>query len=131
LDDGVLAVSVGEFDGFAGSLAEKIEFCPPCLSASNGPDIDNIWRMEREDSLDTFTAYNPADGEGFVDAAAFAGDYRAGKYLKALLVAFSDSAVYVHRVAYFEMRYILFQAFTFNGIQHLCFHWFISFYGLQ
>jgi hypothetical protein len=36
-------VSVSEFDGLSGSLAEKIEFCASGFTASNGLDIDDIW----------------------------------------------------------------------------------------
>ena len=39
----MLGVSVSEFDGLSGSLAEKIEFCASGFAASNGLDIDDIW----------------------------------------------------------------------------------------
>ncbi len=100
------AVSLCEPDGFAGSLAEVIKFCPPCFSASNGPDIDYIWRVKREYPFDALVIDNPPNCEVFVNAAAFAGDYGAGKYLRALFVAFFDTAVDIYNIAYFEVRYI-------------------------
>jgi len=98
-------VSVGEFDGLSGALAEVIQLCASCPSASDGPDIDDVGRMYREDSLDALVVYDSADGEGFVDAAAFAGYNGSGENLEALLVAFFDSAADVYGVAYFEMGY--------------------------
>jgi hypothetical protein len=73
--------------------------------------------MQGEDSFDALVIDNPPDGEGFVNSAAPAGDYGAGKYLGALFVAFSDAAVDVHNIAYFEVRCFFFQAFAFNRIQ--------------
>jgi hypothetical protein len=78
--------------------------------------------MNREDSFDALIGYDTPDGEGFVDSATFAGDDSAGEYLDALLVAFLDFTADVDRVAYFEMRYILLEAFAFNSIKQLCFH---------
>jgi len=113
----VFAVSVREPDGFACSLAEKIEFCAPYFSASDGPDIDDVGRMEGEDSLDALVAYYSADGECFVDSAALSGDYSAGKNLHALFVAFFDSAVDIDCIAYLEMWYIFPEALALNRIQ--------------
>jgi hypothetical protein len=82
--------------------------------------------VKGEDSLDALIAYDSADGEGFVDTSASACDYDAGEYLQTLFVAFPDSAVDVHGIAYFEVRYIFLKAFAFNSIQHLCFHSVVS-----
>ncbi len=110
------AVPVGESDGFTSSLAEVIQFCSPCFAASDGPDIENVWRMKREDSFDALVIDNPPDCEVFVNAAALAGDYCAGKYLRALFVAFSDTTVDIYNITYFEVRYIFLQTFAFNRI---------------
>jgi hypothetical protein len=83
--------------------------------------------MKREDSLDALIAYNPADGEGFVYAAASASDNGAGEYLNALLVTFFDFAADNNRIANFEMRYIFLETFALNSIQQLCFHAIFSF----
>jgi len=118
---------MSELDGLAGPLAEVIEFCASCFTASNRLDIHNIRRMKREDSLHTLVIYDSPHSEGFIDAATFAGDYYAGKYLNALFVAFYDSAPHIYRIAYFEMRYIFLEAFTFGSVQQFCFHRFISY----
>jgi len=39
----VFAVSMSESYGLSGSLAEEIEFCAPCFSASDWSDIDDVW----------------------------------------------------------------------------------------
>jgi len=83
--------------------------------------------MQGEDSLHAFIIYDSPDGEGLVDTAAFAGYYRAAKYLKTLSVAFFDSAVHIHRIAYFEMRNLFLKAFAFDSVQKLCFHQVFSF----
>jgi len=118
----VLAVALGQPDRLACSLTEEIQFCTPCLSASNRLDINNIRRMKREDSLYALVAYDAPHDEGFANPPALSGDYCTGKYLSPLLVAFFDSAVHIYHIAYFEMWYSLLQAFTFNCIQHFRFH---------
>jgi len=119
---GVFAVAVGQFDGLAGSLAEEIEFCASCLAASDRLDIDDVGRMKGEDTLDALIGDDSADGEGFADASASAGDYRTGKYLDAFFVAFSDSAAHIYGIAYLKMRYIFLQSFAFDSVEHLGFH---------
>ncbi len=78
--------------------------------------------MKRKDSFDALIINNPPDCEGFVNAAALAGDYGAGKYLRALFVAFFDAAVDIYNIAYFKVRYVFLQTFAFNRIQYFCFH---------
>ena len=82
--------------------------------------------MKREDSFDSLVIDNAPDREGFVNAAALAGDYSPGKYLGAFLVALFYTAVDIYNVAYFEVRYFFPQTFAFNRIQYFRFHWFIS-----
>ncbi len=78
--------------------------------------------MKREDSFDALVIDNPPNCEVFVNAAALAGDYGAGKYLRALFVAFSDAAADIYNIAYFKVRYIFLQTFAFNRIQYFGFH---------
>ena len=82
--------------------------------------------MKRKDSFDTLITDYASDCEGFVNAAAFAGDNGSGKYLSALFFAFFYTAVDVYNITYFEVRYFFLQTFAFNRIQYFCFHWFIS-----
>ena len=72
--------------------------------------------MNGEYSLYALVIYDSAHREGFVNPAASACDYRAGKYLDTLLVAFFDSAVHIDHIAYLEMRYILLEAFTISSL---------------
>ena len=59
--------------------------------------------MDREDALDTFAVGNAADGEGFVDPAAFAADHDPGENLDALFVAFLHPGVHADAVAHLEV----------------------------
>jgi hypothetical protein len=118
----VRAVAMRELDGLSGSLAEEIEFCPSCFSASNRLYVHNIRRMKREYSLYALVVDNSAYRESLVNPAAPAGDYCAGKDLNPLLVAFPDSAAYIYRIAYFKMRYVFLETFTFDSIQNFSFH---------
>jgi hypothetical protein len=123
----VIAVPLGQLDGFARSLAQVIQLRPSCLAASDRPYIQDVGRMQREDSLDALVIDDSPDREVFVDAPAFARDYRAGKHLRALFVALFDTAVNIHYIAYLEVRDIVLETFAFNSIQYFSFHWFFSY----
>jgi hypothetical protein len=110
----MLAVAVSQFDGFSGSLSEEVELCPSGLSASYCLNVDNVWRMQRENSLNTFVAKDAADGETLVHAATGSGNDCAGEQLNACFFAFGDPAMDVNGVAYLEIRNLLFEALTFN-----------------
>ena len=103
----MLAVSVSEADGLAGSLAKVIEFCASCFAAADRLDIDDVRRMQREDSLDALVIDDPPHSECFADAAASSGNYSAGEYLYTLFVAFLDAATDIYGIAYFKVRYLL------------------------
>jgi len=78
--------------------------------------------MKRENPFHTLVIYDSPHGKGLVNASALAGDYRAGKYLCALFVAFSDAAADIHNIASFKVRYVFLQTFAFNRIQYFGFH---------
>jgi hypothetical protein len=122
----MLAVALGESDGFSSALPEKIQFCSPCLTASHRPDIYDVRRMNREDSLYALSCDNPPYGEGLVNAASLSGNYRAGEYLDSFFIAFFNPAAYINHIAYFEIRHILLQALIFDCIQYFSFHRSIS-----
>ncbi len=111
-----------ELDGFSGAFAEEVEFCSSGLSASNRLYIDDIGRVKREDTLDTFAAYHPAYGEHFIDPTSLAGDYRAVKDLDTFLLAFFDLVVDVNDIADFEIRHVFFQALGFDSVEQFGFH---------
>jgi hypothetical protein len=114
--DGVVAVPLSELDGLTASVAQIIELGPPCFAASDRLDIEDVGRMQREDSLDALVGDDPPDGEVFVNAPAFTGNYRAGKYLRSLFVALFDSAVNLDDITYLEMRYLVFERLALNGV---------------
>jgi hypothetical protein len=112
----MVAVPLGESDGFAGSLAEEIKLGPAFLTASDRLNIQNVRRVQREDSLHAFVVDDSTDSKALVNTPAFPADHRPGKDLRAFLVALSDPAVNVYHVANLEMRNILLQTLAFNGI---------------
>lgn len=118
----MLAVPVGQLDGLAGPIAQIIELGPPLFTAADRLDIEDVGRMQREDTLDALVIDDPADREGCVDAPAFARDDRAGEYLRSLFVAFFDPAVNIDDVADLEMRDTGLETLAFNGIQYFSFH---------
>jgi hypothetical protein len=67
--------------------------------------------MKGEDSLDTLVIDDSADGEVFVDAAAFAGDDDAGENLNAFLVSFFYSAANIDGIPDLEMREVCLKTF--------------------
>jgi hypothetical protein len=114
--DGVFAVSLGELDCLAAPLAQVIKLGPPCFAASDWFDVDNVGRMQRKDSLDALVGDDPPDREVFVDAAAFAGDNRAGEYLRSLFVALSDPAVNLDDITYLEVRDFFLERLALDGV---------------
>jgi len=107
---------LGESDSLAGPLPEEIELGPAFLAAADRLNVQDVRRMQWENSLYAFVIDDSPDGEALVNAPSFPADDRPGKDLRALLVAFFDPAVNVHHVADLEMRNIILQTFAFNGI---------------
>ena len=122
----MVAVTLGEPDGFSGSLAQVIELCSSCLAASDGPYVEHVGRMKREDSLDALLPDHSAYGEGLVNSPAAACDDGAVEYLRADLVALFDSAADIDNIAYLKVRDVVLQALILNGIEYFSLHWYIS-----
>ncbi len=123
----MVAVPLSELDGLAGPTTQIIELGSPGLAASDRLDIENIGRVQREDSFDALVTGDSPDGEVFVYAPASAGNNRTGEYLRSLFVALFDTAVNIHYIAYLEVRDIVLETFAFNSIQYFSFHWFFSY----
>ena len=112
----MVAVPLSESDGLAASLTQIMQLGTPCFAASDRLDIENVGRMQREDSLDALVGDYSPDCEVFVNAPAFAGDYRAGKYLRAGFVALLDTAVDLDDITYLEMRDFALKTFALDGV---------------
>ena len=112
----MVAVPLFEPDGLAGPVTQIIELGSPGLAASNRLDIENVGRMQREDSLDAFVTDHSPDLEVFINAPAFAGNYRAGKYLRSLFLSLFDTAVNLDDITYLEVRDFLLETLAFNGV---------------
>ena len=105
-----------EPDGLAGPITKIIELGSPGLAASDWLDIEDIGRVQREDSFDSLVANHSPDREVFINAPAFAGNDRAGKYLCSLFLALFDTAVNLYNIAYLEVRDLTLKTLAFNGI---------------
>ncbi len=112
----MVAVPLGELDGLTGPASQIIELGSPGLAASDRLDIEDIGRMQREDSFDSLVTDNSPDGEVFVNAPAFAGDDRAGKYLRSLFVALFDTAMDLYDITYLEVGDLVLKTFALNGV---------------
>jgi hypothetical protein len=112
----VVAVSLGQSDGLAGPLPEEIEFGPAFFAAANRLNVQDVRRMQREDSFDAFVVDDSPDREALVNAPPFAGNDRPGEDLGSLLVALFDQAVHVYDVADLEVRDITLETLAFNRV---------------
>ena len=84
--------------GFAGAFAQIVQ-----LRAADGGgafdfDLRDVRGVERKHAFDAFAEGDAADGEGFVGAAAIAGDDGSSVHLDAFLVAFADFHVHADGV---------------------------------
>ena len=70
--------------------------------------------MKGEDTLDAFAIGNFADREGFVQAAAFAGNDDASEDLDTLFVTLDDSGVNFHGVADAKGCHVLLELLGFD-----------------
>jgi len=112
----VVAVPLFESDGLAGPVTQIIELGSPGLAASDRFDIEDIGRIQREDSFDTLVTDHSPDREVFINAPAFAGNDRAGKYMRSLFFALFDTAVNLDDITYLEVRDLVLQTLAFYGV---------------
>lgn len=112
----MFAVTFGEPDGFSRALPQKIQFCPPCLTASHCLNIHDIRRMNWEDSFYALSCDDPSYSEGLVNTASPSGNYRAGEYLDSFFIALFNPAAHINHIANFEIRHFLLEALIFDCI---------------
>ena len=112
----MIAVPLGELDGFAGSLAEVIQFRPAGFAATNRSDIENVGRMNRENPLDSLVINNTSYCEGFVNSPIFAADHRAGKYLCPGFIAFLNPAMDIDDITNLKVRNFILETFALNSV---------------
>ena len=112
----MVAVPLFELDGLAGPVTQIIELGSPGLAASDRLDIEDIGRMQREDSFDALVTDHSPDREVFINAPAFAGNDRAGKYLRSLFFALFNTAVNLDDITYLEVRDLVLETLALNGV---------------
>lgn len=108
----MIAVPLCEPDALTTSLSEKIEFGTSGLAATDSPYVDDIGRMEREDTFDTFVTENAANRESLVDAATSTANDGTAEDLDTGLVAFADTTLNIHNVTNFKIRNLILEALT-------------------
>jgi hypothetical protein len=109
----MLRPSLRKLDTLSSSFPEIIELCASGFSASDRFDIDDVRRIEREDSFDAFVSDNSPDGKLLIYTAALFGYYGAGKNLNAGFVAFFDFTMNINGIAYLKVRKLGFETFLF------------------
>ncbi len=112
----MVAVPLSELDGLACLTTQIIELSSPGLAASDRLDIDDVRRVQGENPFDALVSSESPDGEVFVNTPAFAGNDRAGEYLRSLFVALFNTAVDLDDIAYLEMRDIVLETLALNGV---------------
>ena len=112
----MVAMPLFELYGLAGPITQIIELGSPGLAASDRLDIEDIRRMQREDSFDALVTDHSTDGEVFINAPSFAGNDRAGKYLRSLFLALFNTAVNLDDITYLEVRDLVLKTLAFNGV---------------
>ena len=110
------AVPLFEPYGLTGPIAQIIELGSPGLAASDRLDIDDIGRMQWEDSFSALATDHSTDREVFINAPAFACNDRAGKYLRSLFLALFDTAVNLDDITYLEVRDLALKTLAFNAV---------------
>jgi len=78
--------------------------------------------MQGESSFNALVPNNAPNGKGLVYPATFTGNHGSRKDLNTGFIAFLNLAVHIDCVAYFEIRYLLFEAVAFYRIQNFGFH---------
>ena len=112
----MVAVPLFEPDCLTGPTTQIIELCPSGLAASDRLDIDDIRRVQGENSFDALVTGESPDGEVFVNAPASACNDCAGEYLRSLFVALFNTAVDLYDIAYLEVRDIVLETLALNGV---------------
>ena len=103
----MVAVPLGQPHRFTGSFPQKIQLGTPGLAASDRFDIENIRAVNREYSLDTFIANDPANRKHLVDTTPLTSDDSTVENLCPDLTAFFDPAVNFDNITYLEVRNLL------------------------
>ena len=115
-------VPLGQPYGFTRPVTQVVEFCSTSFATPDCSDIEHVGRMKRENPLDAFVIHDSPNRESLVDASSLASDYRTGENLRSFLISLFYSAVNVHNVTYLEVRNLVLETITFDGIQYFSFH---------
>ena len=79
-------------------VAQEVELRASCVTATDDLDLGDAFRVQREDTLDTFVGHDTTHSDHAVDAAAALSDQHTLENLDPLLLAFDDPYVHVDRV---------------------------------
>ena len=110
------AVPLCQTDALAGTFSEVVQLCSAGFAAAKRYNVNDVWRIEREYTLDAFVTSNASYGKCLVHSSAAACYHGSGECLDTRLDAFCDSALNIDNIADLKLRNLFFEAFTFYRI---------------
>src|SRR5262245_24858756 len=117
-----LALPLAKPGRLADAVAEVIKLGPADLAGPLHLDLGDLRRVDGEDALDALALHDTPDREHLAKALALPRDDHAVEHLDALLAAFQDALVDVHRVADRELRKVLLRVGLFHQAHQSVLH---------
>lgn len=112
-----------ESGGFTNAVAEEVKFGAADFAAAQDLDVVDAGGVDEEDSFDSDSLEDAADGDGFGEAAAAFGDDGAFVGLDAFFAAFYDFDCDFYCVSDLDVGEVGFELFRFYGANYfLGFH---------
>src|SRR5437870_1638061 len=102
-----LEAAFAQAGGLADALPQVVELGPAHAAGALDLDLGDLRRVQGKDALDPLALHDAANGEGFTQTRAAAGDHGAAEDLDALFLAFQNALVHVHLVADAKLRHVL------------------------
>jgi hypothetical protein len=115
---GFLGTTLGESSGFADAITQVVELRTSHNTMSNNIELGDLGRVQREDTLHSFSGDNFTHGECRVDPIASSmSDHNADKLLNSFFIAFLDSAMNTHGVADLERERFFSKTSLFDNVK--------------
>src|SRR5262249_52009272 len=98
---------LGKPNRLAHAIAKIKQLRPTALAAPPHHHFRDERRVQRENPLHALVVHDPPDGKCLVDPPPLAHDHGPAEHLDALLLAFDDPRVHIHRIADLELEGVL------------------------
>jgi len=105
--------------GLADPIAQVVELGTTYVAAPGHFDALHDWSVQREDPLDAHSEAHLADGEGFTDAAAAAGNDHAFIRLYTFLPSLNDAHIHPDGIAGAKYRDVIAQVRGLDFIENV------------